>query len=255
MLANAMYGAAETAVKQQGQSGKITIYDSDKGESDANQVQITMDFLYERDSNDNIVGLSGNPNEKHSLQQFANQNFAFSGPTQTEYSGVDTDLISFTSPVYQAGTIKIDMYIMKESGTITTSAGETFDVKEDDVKFNIELIDWKFCNPCADGTSNKIDVGVSIKGKKDQASEGSGSEYNLGGRVNLILSSKIVAGDNTIVNMPDGYPKTIDQGGKQLFVFRFPKVDGQSHYVYDPVVEYSGASCKAFNLVCRLGSK
>jgi len=247
-----IYTSAQIEIKQEGQSGKVTIYNSARGMDDPNKVQVTMDFLYEvKADGTTVVGKTGNPNQKHSVETFANQNFAFSGPTATVISDLYADMISFSTAVYQAGTLNIKMYIMKEAGTITTQGGETFEVKKNNVKFNVELVNWNWCNPCAEGTdaiSAFIDVGVSIKGRDDQASSQGEDEYDLGGGVDLIMSSKIQAGQQ-VVDMPAGYPTTTTVGGKQLFVFRFPKVGSETNYIYDPVITTRPRPCGLFNCV------
>ncbi|GAX18239.1 hypothetical protein FisN_31Hu008 [Fistulifera solaris] len=219
-----------TSVYQHGQSGKITLYDSQNGDwgSDPDAVTMTMDYLYERDANDKIVGKTGS--KKHSVQNFASQTFTFSELEKTELFGYTASTFSFESQVSTVGTIKIDTYVMHEGGTMVTDTNETFEVFPGDFKFNIELVDWEWCNPCNDGTSTHIDVGIEIKGSADVP-----TEDDLGGGIPLVLASNIKVGEE-VITMPEGYPKIVNEGGKSLFVFRFPKTGDATSYIYDPII-------------------
>lgn len=238
-----------------GKSGKIKIYDADARNQDRNAVMMTMDFLYELDANGKIVGNQGD--NKHGTQTFANQQFTFSEVEEVLYSDLAADFFSFEANIYDAGSVKVDTYVFKEDGVITTSANETFDVFAGDFKFSLELIEWQWCNPCDLKYGEFVDIGIELKGRKDEP-----SEEDLGGGIPVILSSKILA-DDRIIDMPEGYPKIIskdnydldgdnqkdgDGKGKKLFVFRFPKEGGALLYDYDPIIRTSG-ECGFF---CRI---
>jgi len=241
-----MYTSTQIAIQQQGQSRKVTIYNSTQGMDDPNKVLVTMDFFHKvKADGTTIIGKMGNPIQKHSVETFANQNFVFSGPTVTTISDLDVDMILFSTAIYQAGTLNIDMYIMKEKGTITMQGGEKFNVCKNNVKFNVKLVNWNWCNPCAKGAnaiSAFIDVGVSIKGCNSQASSQGEDQYDLGGGVDLIMSSKIQAGQQ-VMDMPVGYPKMLTIDGEQVFVFHFPKVGSETNYIYDPVIGTKAKRC------------
>lgn len=203
-----------------------------------------------------IVGNQGS--EKHGTQTFANQNFIFSDVQEVLYSNLTADYFSFEADVYDAGSIKVETYVFREDGVIITSAVETFDVLTGDFKFSIELIDWKWCNPCGAGEVGAfVDVGIELKGRNDEP-----SEEDLGGGIPVILSSKILA-DDVVVDMPDGYPMVVSKDaydldgdgvedgngtGKKLFIFRFPKEGGAAIYDYDPIIRTSADNCGFF---CR----
>lgn len=239
--------SAEMEVDVLGQSGKIMIFDSALGKSDPDRVTMTMDYLHELDENDNIVGKAGSKAVKHSTETFANQQFTYSDIQETVFSNLTADYLSFDAAVYSAGTIKVETYIFKENGTITTSTNETLEVTEGDFKFAIQLIDWKWCDPCADGTATHIDVGVELKGKADKP-----TEDDLGSGISVIMS-ELINVDDTIVEMPDGYPKVVTENGKTLFVFRFPKEGGAALYDYDPIITTGGPRTeRACGLFCRV---
>ncbi|GAX11398.1 hypothetical protein FisN_22Lh071 [Fistulifera solaris] len=242
--------SAEIEVDVLGQSGKIMIYDAALGKSDPDRVTMTMDYLHELDENDKVVGKAGSPQQKHSTETFANQRFTYSNIQEVVFSNLTADYLSFDADVYSAGTIKVETYIFKENGTITTSTNETLEVVEGDFKFAIQLIDWNWCDPCADGNATHIDVGVELKGKDDQP-----TEDDLGGGISVIMSQLInIDGEN--VAMPDGYPKVITKNGKTLFVFRFPKEveGGAALYDYDPLITTGGPRAEEdrCGLFCRV---
>ncbi|GAX26732.1 hypothetical protein FisN_2Hh319 [Fistulifera solaris] len=248
--------AAEITTDVVGKSGKIKIFDSAGIREDRNAIMMTMDFLYELDADEKIVGNQGS--QKHGTQTFANQQFTFSDVEEVTYSNVTADYFSFEAKVYEAGSIKVETYVFREDGVITTSAEETFDVFAGDFKFSIELIDWKWCNPCDSNEYGAfVDVGIELKGSKAEP-----SEEDLGGGIPVILSSKILA-DNVVIDMPAGYPKIVskdaydldgdgvedgDGDGKKLFIFRFPKEGDATLYDYDPIIRTSGDTCGIF---CR----
>merc|ERR1719453_1492545 len=62
-------------VRVLGQSGKIRMYSTDAGMNDPNLVTIEMDALRELDANEETVGNSGQ--ERHSINNFASQDFTF----------------------------------------------------------------------------------------------------------------------------------------------------------------------------------
>lgn len=241
---------ADTEVDILGQSGKIAIFNGDLGKSDPDRVTMTMDYLHELDENDNIVGNSGSQDVKHSVNSFANQNFEYSELKEVLFSNVTADYFSFDTQVYSAGTLKVEAYIFKANGTITTSTNETLEVVEGDFKFAIQLVDWTWCDPCQDGTATHIDVGIELKGKDDEP-----TEEDLGGGISVVLSNLIDI-DGAVVEMPDGYPKVItDDSGKTLFVFRFPKEGGADLYDYDPIITTGGArdqEDEQCGLFCRI---
>lgn len=250
--------AAEITTDVVGKSGKIKIFDAAGVREDRNAIMMTMDFLYELDADGKIVGKQGS--EKHGTQTFANQQFTFSDVEEVTYSNVTADYFYFEADIYEAGSIKVETYVFREDGVITTSAEETFDVFAGDFKFSIELIDWKWCNPCSNGeTGAFVDVGIELKGRNEEP-----SEDDLGGGIGVVLSSKILA-DDTVIDMPEGYPMIVskdaydldgdgvedgDGDGKKLFVFRFPKGEGAGAaiYDYDPIVRTSGGDC---GFLCR----
>ena len=250
--------AAEITTDVVGKSGKIKIFDDAAARGDRNAIMMTMDFLHEVDADGNAVGTGGS--DKHGTNTFANQQFTFSDVEEAVYSNVTADYFSFEADVYSAGSIKIETYIFREDGVITTSANETFDVFAGDFKFSIELIDWMWCETCGnkqDEVGAFVDVGIELKGRNDEP-----TEDDLGGGIGVVLSSKILA-DDIIIDMPAGYPMIVSKDafdldgdgvedkegdGKKLFIFRFPKEGGAALYDYDPIVRTSAGDCGFF---CR----
>ncbi len=53
------------------------------------------------------------------------------------------------------GRIAIETFQFEEAGTVSSASGlETWDVSSGDVKFDVSIDAWQFCDPCltADGT-------------------------------------------------------------------------------------------------------
>jgi hypothetical protein len=269
-------GATEvtTEVEQLGQSGKFRIYDGSKGNNDTNAVTVEVDSVMELAGDDErIVG-------GHGTQTMANQEFTISGPEDATINGVSASMISFTSTLatkggnpMEYGTIAIDVYIINEGGSVGTDS-EEWAVATNDVKFNIVLSNWTFCDGCSYGgggnggngggnggaggqpdsnipgggnpntrklqgvDSTHVDVSVIIKGKDDSPSENEDGDYDLGGGVSMMLSD-VVATEEGEKEMADGYPMVKQTGGKTVYTFRFPRFEEEA--TYDPVVEFSTA--------------
>lgn len=136
------------------------------------------------------------------------------------------------------GKLDLVTYILKSSGTIGTST-ESWDVRANDVKFNIVLSEWSWCG-CKKGQTNQvgafIDVDVEIKGRGGAPKQTGGNKtYDMGGTP-LQLSNQILA-DGKWVSMPAGYPKLTLKGSKAIFTFRFPRFTTSA--TYDPIIGMS----------------
>lgn len=134
-----------------------------------NKVTVELDYLYEIAADTvSKVGNTGNP--KHSIQTFATQAFIVQDPVDTTLhdGSVHAQKVRFSSPISTIGKITLDTFILKSSGTVGTDT-ESWAVRANDVKFNIVLSDWDFCDPCGNGnnaaSSAFIDVAVKIKGQ------------------------------------------------------------------------------------------
>lgn len=218
-----------TAVFKHGNSGKITIYnDRYPGLSDPNAVTMKVSYLREVSKAGKVVGKAGKV--KHSIESFGGQAFAFSSLYDTELYGLAAKSFSFTSAVSSIGTLEIEAYTMLEGGDVISNTGEQLTVMPGDFKFSVQLINWKWCNPCQDGTADFIDVGIEIQGRNKKIKNG-----DLGAGIPLLLAKNIEI-DGQIVKMPAGYPKIETVNGKQTFVFRFPKTGGAALYDYDPII-------------------
>ena len=224
-----------TQVTQPGSSGKFRI-SNDKGAADPNRVTVEVDSVYE------IPAASTN----HNTPTVANQDFSISDGGLTTIDGVSAYKVTFASDLTTNGgssttygTIQLDTYIIQETGTITTDT-ESFDVVQNDVKFNIILSNWDFAS-----TSTHVDVALIIKGRdgSEDVDEKRPNVWDLGGSVPLILSGRVVV-DGIERDMPDGYPRYIQNGNKYTFEFRFPKFSSSA--TYDPIVGYSSAGACCF---------
>jgi len=252
--------AGEMTVQVLGQSGKFKVYKTALGGADDKQVVVEMDALREVDSAGNEVGTSGST--KHSINSFASQSFTFAPVEAVALGNATANKVSFTSQISTVGEIRVDTYIVSKDG-YAGPQGEEWPVSPGDVKFNIAMPSWTWCNPCKQGNTNEvgafIDLDVVIKGKADSAEKGISQSYDLGGDAKLELTDKVMV-DGSQTTMPEGYPKLSVVGGKQVFTFRFPKFT--TSIEYDPLLDMDagtfvisgalGLSSRSFGMVAVL---
>lgn len=218
-----------------GQSGKMSIYATDVGESDPAKVMVEMDAIQEVDASGTELGTTGPLGQKHGINTFATQAFTFSPPEEVMVGSANATKVTFSTQVNQVGHLKVETFMMTSSGTV---GPEDWPVTYGDVKWNIVLSNWTFCKATDSGTcKNKegefVDLVIAVKGQAAAPSSVDDDSYDLGGGKKLDLTP-IVEIDGTETTMPDGYPKIVTRGGKQMFVFRFPKFTSSA--VYDPLV-------------------
>jgi len=235
-------------LKVSGQSGKFTLYDKRVGEINPSGIAVQLDYLYEIAS-DGITKVGHTGTMKHSIDNFASQHFIIEDLIDTQIGDVNAQKISFHSSVNGIGKIQVDTFIATSNGTVGTDA-EEWSIQPNDVKFNIVLSDWEFCDPCRTSPKHSasaefIDVAVEIKGADIAApkqKKAGGMSFDLGGGVPLELSNRVNS-DGSWEVMPGGYPKIEEKSGKTLFVFRFPKF--RQSATYDPVIGWSGKAAPA----------
>ena len=218
-----------TTVKVLGQSGKIRL------DHVGQPITIDFDYLSELDASGTIVGHTGAV--KHSVTSFATQSFTFTPVVEQPYLGVPTKTFTFESPVYSIGKLKVVALLFQENATIDTGA-EQWEVSRGDMKFNIELSDWTFCNPCSDGIASFVEIGIEMKSSKEPDTAVGVSSVDVGG--GLVQLASQVNIDGSKVNLPSGFPQIIAEGSKTLFVFRFPKFS--TSLSYDPLLQLSDQS-------------
>lgn len=224
--ADVTHDAAGTRINVLGQSGKVRITRVDK------VITMQVDYLHEVDASGNTVGQTGS--SKHSVNSFATQAFTFTPLKELSYQNVSMQEFTFATDVHSIGKLKIVTMMVEEASSVATET-ETWSVARGDIKWNIELSDWAFCDPCSDGTAAYIDIGIEIKSTK---SEKKNNTIDLGDAT-LQLSNRVQV-DGTEQNMPSGYPKIVSQGSKELFIFRFPTFSQK--VVYDPLLQLSATS-------------
>jgi len=225
-------------VNVQGQSGKFTVYPEAKGQQSG--IQVTMDALREVDGNGQQVGTQGN--NKHSIQTFASQTFTTDPMVMTELKGTPGNVpavkVAFQSTVSNVGKIGIDTYVLAESGTVGPQ-NETWAVRMGDLKWNIRIWDWTFCDGSGAGACRSGDIGqyieldVSVKGNASASKTGK-KTIDLGGQTTLELSNQVLVDKSTWSMMADGYPSVNVQGSTTTITFRFPKFSND--ILYDPVL-------------------
>lgn len=251
------------SVKILGQSGKFI------ASNENSQVQVTMDGLYERDENGNLVGNTGST--KHSINTFATTDFTFDAEETVQLLEVTDDDLDGNITEVSAQGLRVDFYTTLDTGSkllvqahLVSKAGLAGDdggnwtVSPGDFKFNIELSDWNWCDPCStDQYGAFVDLDIEVKTlssdstpvlKKEHGSNQ--TTFDLGdGGATLELSNTFMVrnkstgnGTNAVTFMPEGYPKITTSGEKTLFTFRFNKFDKDSTAKYDPIIKFSSSS-------------
>lgn len=239
-------------VKALGRSGKIRIGFKDNNGTDMDRVVVEMDELKERDANGSEVGKTGQPSVKHSFNTFASQDFTFTDIMKSTLQDINVTTFKFKSSLLEgSANLTVSVYIFDEDGNITLGDEQT-EVHRGNVKFSILLENWKFCGSagvtCRKGSTDEvgdfIDFVITIKGKgspapknESDADEGKkrGKKYDLGGNSEVVLSNKVQYDGGNFTDMVSGYPKTVTQGSKTSFVFRFKKFS--ESVFYDPTME------------------
>ena len=242
-----------------GQSGKVGVKRMGMGKkkNTASNVIIEMDSLTEVSESGQEVGKTGKV--KHSFKSFATQEFSYTVEDLTEKkidenSTATAAKIKFESTIQTGSKLAVETYLVKKAGEVGTPT-EKWSVQPGDMKFNILMTDWVWCeaSTCKEGAGKFIDLDIEIKGKKDKPEkkdEASGAtsknatkkkkakKYSLGDGASLDLSS-LVKLDGNWTTMPDGYPKLVTKGGKQIYTFRFPRF--KSAAFYDPVIGFDSS--------------
>jgi len=231
-------------VKINRKGGQMKIYQTAEGEADINKVEIMWESLHE-------VTASGQTNETQSIKHFHAQEFTFEQP-QPRFERLNfwnksqpqnAFKLQFNTAVNKNGQFGVDAYIVSHSGVAGPHESSLWNVVPGDIKFNIELYRWKFCelNNCREA-GESVDVAVKIKGKNkfamrkdgvNPAGKGKTTEYELGGGISLFLTN-LVSVDGKITEMPEGYPKSEVKADGSVFTFRFPRF--ADRILYDPII-------------------
>lgn len=218
------FNGHSTSIDVLGQSGKVTI------KRGSNIITMQMDKLYEVQG-DKYIGTTGQ--NKHSVTAFANQNFQFTQLQTVTYKNVSVDEFYFYSPIYSIGFLDVRTMLVNNQSSLGTST-EEWAVKPGDIKWNIELRNWQFL-PEADS----IELHIEIKGRRPVGNTTSKS-IDIGGGT-LQLSNRVVI-DGVEQDMPQGFPKVVQKGSKDFYIFRFPRF--QDKAIYDPVLQFAVSSGK-----------
>jgi len=165
--------------------------------------------------------------------------------------------VTMFGSLQEDSNIHVEMWLISGGGQVGTMT-ERWVVQPSDMKFNILMENWNFCNPCKDMTVGKyLDVHIQIKGGKSpkrtkgsammvggkkgvvgdgEENEGGedGNAWDIGDGTKLDFSS-VVTIDSIETNMPETYPKFVSEGNTQYYILRFPKFDDLR---YDPVVTF-----------------
>lgn len=228
-------------------SGKFLVYSEALGESDPYSVSVTMQYLQEVDTQGNPVGTA--ESEKHSIDSFASQAFAIAGPEPI--SEPIASRISLSTGIGPAvGNLTVETLVLQSDGQAVGPVGGQWTAMAGDLKWNIVLDSWTFCDPCQNGQQEEvgayIDLAVEVKTNASRVpalGEGPANlTQTLGGGIDLELTQRVTI-DGVDVEMPAGYPKDQSNGDRRWFIFRFPKFNSSA--VYDPLIRTSGSASLA----------
>eukprot|EP00934_Nitzschia_sp_Nitz4_P002983 Nitzschia sp. Nitz4//scaffold37_size175936//60473//63070//NITZ4_002040-RA/size175936-processed-gene-0.184-mRNA-1//1//CDS//3329549770//2973//frame0 len=220
-----------------GHEGRFHIRDNGLGTTDPNSVSISLEYLYE-------IAEDGTTIES-SLVDLGYLDFEYEQVVGTFFGDIEARKVSFSTDIEGVGMLVMDVYLILSNGTITLPGDtESWPVVVGDVKFNIKLTDWEFCDTSSlcgnvNETSAYIDMAFKITGSlaDPEQDESNALMFDLGGNVPLLLSNLVVV-DDSVQELPEGFPRvesTEDEG--TVFVFRFPRFENAAEY--DPVVPYS----------------
>lgn len=199
-----------TTIDILGQSGKVTIN---------KEITMQVDAVYEMRDDTKVV----------SFNTMANQNFNFSPLKSTDYQNVSVQELYFYTPLKlpqnseETGFLDIRTMLIGDSGLMSTDT-EEWAVSPGDMKWNIELRNWKF-----DPLSTGIEVHMEIKGR-DNVGNTTAKTLDLGGGT-LQLSNRVKV-DDVEVGMSVGIESV---GGKDIYKFKFPTF--VNSLIYDPVLQ------------------
>lgn len=258
----------DTSVRIEGNTGKIKAVHFDKDDDDEEleeedfdddeeMLTFQVDSLEEKDSNGNVVGLTGPTQRKHALTSLVNQiqKFSFSPlNNSTTFQGLPVKRINLSvSLAGPQANLEIQVLLFLKSGKIEFG-NETFNVRSGTFKFNIKVSDWKFCGTnsevCknsatgANETGQFLDIGMSIGSVAEEPEEVEDGEipgedicvpeepdeehecpriFNMGGNSEMMLNKGALTGNNEYVLFPTGFPKFERKGLMKTFVFRVPR--------------------------------
>jgi hypothetical protein len=130
------------------------------------------------------------------------------------------------------GEMAIVVSLPEEDGYIDID-GEKQRLKKGDMKFNIEMSEWNWCDNAA-----FLDVYVKVSGKhaprkRFGRSNTRPASYYMGDNATVSFSGKYQNETGTWVDMPGGFPK-IDSFDASRIIVRFPLFEDK--IVYDPTV-------------------
>eukprot|EP00529_Nitzschia_sp_RCC80_P017040 CAMPEP_0113520974 /NCGR_PEP_ID=MMETSP0014_2-20120614/44388_1 /TAXON_ID=2857 /ORGANISM="Nitzschia sp." /LENGTH=644 /DNA_ID=CAMNT_0000418893 /DNA_START=599 /DNA_END=2533 /DNA_ORIENTATION=- /assembly_acc=CAM_ASM_000159 len=217
------------------EQGGFQVFNGGLGVADEDRVRVMLKHIFE-------VAGDSETRLGPSFIDLENRPFFVSQEEGTFFGDMTARKITFEVPVDDVGNLSLEVFFMMEDGTITSPTGEEFDVKEGDIKFNINSESWNFCdavsNPCGDGTvpsSEYLDVALEVLGKLPQPEEDDvdGSVFFLGGDIPMKLTNQLVV-DGEVDVMPEGFPRIESSDQGTVVVFRFPRFN--QNLIYDPTI-------------------
>mmetsp|Transcript_11533 Transcript_11533/g.11859 ORF Transcript_11533/g.11859 Transcript_11533/m.11859 type:complete len:301 (+) Transcript_11533:35-937(+) len=218
--------------------------------------KLTIKPLSIKEIDSNSSSLNSNNFYRHQISDLSNTNFELSSTQVVEIEENPCTKISFTYDLIQniSGKLIITLYLFYESGELTYKE-EELDINEGSMKLSVGIEDWYFCqteanckvnDTCCTNIDGNISQGqfLEVDFAVDAEVSGSTSEalqYLIGAEEENDDIFKIYLPDNMIISntlteVPEGYPKTTEQG----FRYRIPRFNGNA--VYSPLVNVSDCS-------------
>jgi hypothetical protein len=257
------------SVKALGQFGTLVLTKNITNGNTTTEESVTVNFasLKERDENGNEVGKAGK--FLHSIENFAELQFAVSEFTEAIYQNLSVYKASLfaSNVVVEETSFTGTFYVFTQEGEITTGTNETVKVVPGAVKFSIDVVNWPFCSntdsTCDDQTDatcclneNSIETGsfldfeLEIKGNR-QAYDIENNIYDLGNS-KLVLSNYYIPDEDDYTLLPEGFPKYEVRESYDVFTFRFNKFE--KSVSYDPEVEMVNGFESSSNLWLIIGA-
>jgi len=203
-------GGPELSIR--GQSGSFTIKPANGSADEKRSITVSFFSLTEVDAT------GADTQNNANVENFATTNFVFGTLQNANYRGVDCTSLDSTANLGKGGVLSVRTFFFAESATIVNpgpdNTNEEFSVNAGELKFDIEVKDFPFCEgdgpgpPCFHDTGLALDLAIKIQGSSGGAPIKSNSSdllYDLGDGMAAQMSS-YVARDGIPESLSAGFP-------------------------------------------------
>ena len=202
---NRTEGSNGAWVRVLGRSGRIIIGRNEDPDTDSNGIVLGFESLTEVDAQGNAIMISD-----HYLSNFRRTDFSFGSTREYMFQGLNTRHFDFSARVQMTYNTRltVKVYIFRDSGNVTMD-NETIPVGRGDIKFSVDIENWRFCGdaglrPCSQNAIGEgLDLVMSIRGQRAEGPRErnederrarrirGGRDFDLGGRNSIVLSTKV----------------------------------------------------------------